>query len=122
MPGVCGVPGPGDGPAGGVDVPGAGDDVPGAGDDVPGAGAGSRSCGAVRVSTVTPKAMTANAAMAMAIFTGLLVNRSSNSQTLKMMLANGSVMTKIGCDTLSGPTCSAACCSTVPVIVAPTSA
>ena len=39
------------------------------------------------------------------IFAGLSVKRSSNSQTLKTMLANGSVITRNGCDTLSGPTC-----------------
>jgi hypothetical protein len=63
-----------------------------------------RSSGAVRVRTVTPAAITAKASTATAIFAGLLVKRSPNSQMLKMMLANGSVMTSSGCDTLSGPT------------------
>jgi hypothetical protein len=53
--------------------------------------AGARSLGAVRDSTVTPTAITANARTATAIFAGLSVKRSSNSQTLKMMLANGGV-------------------------------
>ncbi len=82
------------------------------------AAARSRSCGAVRVSTMTPAASTAKASTATAIFAGLSVKRSPNSQTLKMILANGSVMTSSGWDTLSGPTCRAACCSTVPVTVA----
>ena len=79
---------------------------------------GVRSCGAVRASLMTPAAITANATTAMASFTALSVKRSPNSQTLKMMLANGSTMTSSGWDTLSGPTCSAPCCSSAPVIVA----
>ena len=64
----------------------------------------------------TPTAITAKATTAMAILAGLSVKRSPNSQTLRMMLANGSTMTRIGWDTLSGPTCSAACWSSAPVI------
>src|SRR6266576_6175891 len=48
---------------------------------------GVRSVGAVRVSTVTPAAITAKATAATVIFAGLSVKRSPNSQTLKMMLA-----------------------------------
>ena len=62
--------------------------------------------------------MTANVTTVTVIFAGLLVKRSSNSQMLKMMLANGSVMTSTGWDTLNGSTCKAACCSSVPVTVA----
>ena len=54
----------------------------------------------------------------MATLAGLSVKCSPNSQTLKMMLANGSVMTSSGWDTASGPTCSAPCCSRAPVMVA----
>jgi hypothetical protein len=39
---------------------------------------------------ITPVAIMANATTATAAFAGLLVKRSPNSQTLKMMLANGS--------------------------------
>jgi hypothetical protein len=45
---------------------------------------------------VTPAAITANATTAMTSFAGLSVKRSPNSQTLKMMLANGSMMTSSG--------------------------
>src|SRR5450631_17631 len=83
---------------------------------------GVRSFGAVRVSTVTPAAMTANAPTAMAIFTGLSVKRSSNSQMLKTMATNGSMITRTGCDTLNGPTCRADCSSSVPVTAATASA
>ena len=69
---------------------------------------GVRSC-AARVSTVTPAAITADASTATVNFAGLAVRRAPDSQVLKMMLANGSVMTSSGWDTLSGPTCSAAC-------------
>jgi hypothetical protein len=58
---------------------------------------GVRSCGAVRDSTITPAAMTMKATTA--ILPGLSVKRSSNSQTLKMMTANRSVMTRTGWDT-----------------------
>ena len=91
--------------------------LPGVGHDLAGVD-GVRSAGAVRVSMVTPAAITAKATTAMVIFAGLLVKRSPNSQMLKMMLAKGSVMTSSGWDTLSGPTCSVACWSTVPVTVA----
>jgi hypothetical protein len=43
---------------------------------------GMRSCGAVRVSTVTPTASTAKASTATVIFAGLSVKRSPNSQML----------------------------------------
>ena len=39
----------------------------------------------------------------MATFAGLSVKRSPNSQMPKMMLANGSIMTRSGWDTLNGP-------------------
>jgi hypothetical protein len=83
---------------------------------------GARSCGAVRDSTMTPMARTAKARMPIAIMRGLLVKRSSNSQTLKMMAANGSMMTSTDCDTLNGPTCKAACSSSMPAIAAIASA
>ena len=63
---------------------------------------------------VTPAASTMKDKTAAVIFAGLLVKRSSNSQTLKMMLANGLIMTRIGWDTLSGPTCRATCSRSVP--------
>ena len=59
---------------------------------------GVRSCGAVLLSMVTPAAITPNATTAMATFAGLSVKCSPNSQTLKMMLANGSTMTSGGWD------------------------
>ena len=62
---------------------------------------------------MTPKATTA-----ITVSTGLPVKRSPNSQTLSTMAASGSTMASSGWDTLSGPTCSAACCSTVPTAVA----
>src|SRR5215468_8363724 len=70
----------------------------------------------------TPAAITAKETTATVIFTGLLENCSPNSQTLKTMLAKGLTTTRIGWDTLSGPTCRAACSSTVPAIPAPISA
>jgi hypothetical protein len=45
----------------------------------------------------------------MTIFAGLSVKRSPNSQTLKIMAANGLTMTSSGWDTLNGPTCRADC-------------
>ena len=52
------------------------------------------------------------------IFAGLSVKRSSDSQMLKMMAASGLMMTSSGWDTLNGPTCRAACSSSVPVAAA----
>jgi hypothetical protein len=65
-----------------------------------------------------PAAITANASTATVNFAGLAVRRSPDSYVLKVMLANGSVMTSSGWDTLSGPRWSAACWSTVAVTVA----
>ena len=53
---------------------------------------------------MTPTARIAMATTAVAIFAGLSVKRSSNSQMLKMMLASGLMMTRSGWDTLKGPT------------------
>ena len=58
--------------------------------------AGLRSCGAVRVSVVTAAARAAKDRTAIVIFAGLSVKRSSNNQMLKMMLAKGLTMTRIG--------------------------
>ncbi len=57
---------------------------------------GVRSFGAVRDSAMTPAARIAMATTAVAIFAGLSVKRSSNSQMLKMMLASGLMMTRSG--------------------------
>jgi hypothetical protein len=51
---------------------------------------GVRSCGGVRVS---PAAITANASTTTVNFAGLAVKRAPTSEMLKMMLANGSVVT-----------------------------
>ena len=77
---------------------------------------GVRSFGAVRDSAMTPTARTAMARTARAIFAGLSVKRSSNSQMLKMMAASGLMMTRSGWDTLNGPTWRADCSSSVPVM------
>ena len=61
-----------------------------------------------------PAAITAKETTATVSFAGLLVNRSWNSHTLKMMLAKGLMTTRIGWDTLSGPTCRATCSRSVP--------
>jgi len=74
--------------------------------------------GAVRDSAMTPAARIAMATTAMAIFAGLSVKRSSNTQMLKMMLARGLMMTRSGWDTLKGPTWRADCSSSVPVMAA----
>ena len=55
---------------------------------------------------------------AMAILAGLSVKRSSNSQTLKMMLAIGLTMARSGWDTLKGPTCRADWSSRMPIMTA----
>jgi hypothetical protein len=74
----------------------------------------SRSAGADRDKTVTPKAMMQKATAATIFWTTLTVNRSSKIQTLNTMATAGSTTTIKGWDTLNGPLCSAACWSTEP--------
>jgi hypothetical protein len=76
------------------------------------------SLGAARDSSMIAPAITANAVNATAIFGGLAVKCSSNTQTLRPMLASGLMTTRTGSDTLSGPTCRAACSRSVPAAAA----
>jgi hypothetical protein len=64
--------------------------------------------GAVWVGRTTTAHITANATAATASTAALAVKRSPNSHTLKAILTIGSMITRKGWETRSGPTCSAA--------------
>jgi hypothetical protein len=67
--------------------------------------------GAVLVSTAAAAHITTNPTAPRVIRRASSVKYSSKIQTLSPMLVMGSTITRKGCDTLSGPTCSVACWS-----------